>query len=284
MILESIEKKPADRWIALALGLVTVAPIWAPLARALDDGWLAVGGDAIVLLRSPDVLTAHHPLRGALLLDLFALPARLADDTGLVVAVAVLHTACVAGIGLVLLRVGGARTAATGLAAAAALLWATGGGVLVDPWQPHVVLLPFLLFLALVWAMGRGSAIALPAAGFVGSLVVQAQDSYAATRVAHVEGLTPEERMEPADLERRLGDLDVRLDSDGRAARAAGALPAFERGAPSTADLLATGELSVLIREGLLHVSQSRRLVVEGYADLRHRWDHHTVAVFLDER
>jgi hypothetical protein len=54
-----------------------------------------------------------------------------------------------------------------------------GSEMLFDPWQPHAVMLPFLLYVVLVWSVTCGDAIALPIAAFAGSLVVQTHLSYA---------------------------------------------------------------------------------------------------------
>ena len=196
MTLKSIEKRSPERWLVLAAVLVAVVPIWVATVRALGDGWLAIGDNANFLIRSRDVFTRHHPLLGTwtsasltigenvdnpgpLLFDVFAVPAKLAGSGGLAVAVALLNTASVAGIGAVLHRVGGARLALAGLAASSAVAWAMGSELLFDPWQPHSLLLPFLCLLALVWAMVRGLTIALPVAAFVASLIVQTHLSYA---------------------------------------------------------------------------------------------------------
>ena len=61
----------------------------------------------------------------------------------------------------------------------AALCWTMGSELLYDPWQPHTLVLPFLLLLMLVWSLGCGDVYALPWVVGVASLVVQTHLSYA---------------------------------------------------------------------------------------------------------
>jgi hypothetical protein len=191
-----IAEPAPPRWIVPVAVIVTVLPIVVATVRALLDGWLAVGDNANMLIRADDVLTSNHPLLGTwssasiaigedvnhpgpLLFDLLALPVKLGGSGGVAVGVALVGIASVAGIGFFASRVGGPRLACWSLLAGAALAWAMGSELLHDPWNPHVVLLPFLLLLVLVVAMARGDLLALPVAVGVASLVVQTHLTYA---------------------------------------------------------------------------------------------------------
>ena len=184
------------RWIVPLAVAVAALPIVVATVRALADGWLAVGDNANMLIRANDVLTSNHPLLGTwssasiaigedvnhpgpLLFDVLAIPAKLGGSGGVAVGVALLGIASLAGIGWFAARVGGPRLACWCLAGAAALEWTMGSELLHDPWNPHVVLLPFLLVLVLVVAMVRGDRLALPVAIGVASLVVQTHLTYA---------------------------------------------------------------------------------------------------------
>jgi hypothetical protein len=101
-------------------------------------------------------------------------------------------------------------------------------------------------------------------------------------RIALVEGLDVGEQRELGALERSLRDLPIALNAHGRAAREAGALPGFADGTPTAELLLSFGELAALVNDGLLAVPPARADDVHRYASLRHRWDRHTVALFLD--
>jgi hypothetical protein len=101
-------------------------------------------------------------------------------------------------------------------------------------------------------------------------------------RIALVEGLDRAEQTELATLERSLMDVPVRLNDDGKAAERAGNLPAFAEGTPTAEQLLSFGGLAALLNAGLLDEPADRAADLDRYADLRQRWDRHTVALFLD--
>ena len=185
-----------DRWLVAGLALVVVLPIAVAVVRTVGEGWAAVGDNANFLIRSRDVLTAHHPLLGTwssaslsigrdvnhpgpLMFDLLAPGSKLGGAPGMAVSTALVNVAAVAAAAVVAHRIGGLRAAAVALLTSASVIWAMGSELLFDPWNPHVVLLPLVLLLVLVWAMVRGFAPALPAAAFVASLVVQTHLSYA---------------------------------------------------------------------------------------------------------
>lgn len=191
-----LDDEATPRWLIPIATLVTVAPIVVATVRALANGWLAIGDNANFLIRSRDVLTEHHPLLGTwssasnalgepvnhpgpLMFDLFAIPAKLGGSGGLAVGVALVGIACVIGIAVFAARAGGAQLALTSLAASAGLAWTMGPSLLYDPWNPHVVLLPFLFLLVLVLGMALGDVRALPFAVVVASLVVQTHLTYA---------------------------------------------------------------------------------------------------------
>ncbi len=183
--------------IALAIaGASATAPIAVSLIRVLRDGWYPIGDNAYFSLRARDVLTAHHPLLGTwtsaslsvgqdmnnpgpLHWDLLALPAKIAPVAGIAVGTAVLNVVCIVAMAVMAHRRGGTARAVGVLAAAAALGWTMGTDLVVDPWQPHALLFPFLLFLVLVWSLVEGDLLALPVAVAVGSLLVQTHLSYA---------------------------------------------------------------------------------------------------------
>ena len=192
----ALREPEPSRWLVRAAALATVFPIVVATVRALADGWTAVGDNANFLIRSGDVLTAHHPLLGTwssaslaigedvnhpgpLMFDLLAIPVKLGGSGGLAVGVALVAIASVVLIAVFAGRAGGPRLALGALVAAAGLAWSMGPSLLYDPWNPHVVLLPFLLLLVLVVAMATGDALALPVAAAVGSVIVQTHLTYA---------------------------------------------------------------------------------------------------------
>lgn len=184
-------------WPAIGVaGLAAAGPILVALVRALRRGWYPVADNAYFSIRARDVLTEHHPLLGTwtsaslsvghdmnnpgpLLWDLLALPAKVAPVAGIAVATAVLNVLCIVVMGLVAHRRGGTPRTVGVLAAAAALGWTMGSELLLDPWQPHALMFPFLLYLVVVWSLVEGDVTVLPVAVGVASVLVQTHLTYA---------------------------------------------------------------------------------------------------------
>jgi hypothetical protein len=176
--------------------LLAVTPLGVAAVRAIQSDWYPIGDNAFFALRARDVLTEHHPLLGTwtsasltvgttihnpgpLLFDGLAGPAKVDPAAGTILAVVALHAAAVV-LGVVWARrVAGPPGAWAISAAFLALEWAMGSEILVEPWQPHSLLLPFLAFLVLAWALAAGHAGALPWAAGLASLILQTHLSYA---------------------------------------------------------------------------------------------------------
>jgi hypothetical protein len=173
-----------------------ILPIVVAVARAIAGDWVPVGDNAYFLIRARDVLTEHHPWLGTwtsasltlgydinnpgpLLFDLFAVPAKLGGEEGLVVAVGLVNVAAVLGIVAVARRQAGAQGVVAAMVAVAALTWSMGSELLFDPWQPHSLLFPVLFFLFLTWGLACGDAALLPWLIGVASLIVQTHIGYA---------------------------------------------------------------------------------------------------------
>jgi hypothetical protein len=193
------ERRPTTRLaFRLFLGSVfaAVLPVAVATGRAIRDGWIPLGDNALFVIRSRDLFSHHLPLLGTyssaslttgehvnhpgpLYFDLLAVPARFVESgAGIAIAVATVNSLCIVGIAVFAYRRGGALLGTVAMAATAALCWAMGSEVLFEPWNPHSVLLPFLLFLFLVWSLAAGDLLALPFAAAAGSLVVQTHLSY----------------------------------------------------------------------------------------------------------
>jgi hypothetical protein len=203
-------------WVAIIAVLVPVA---IAVVRALADGWMPVGDNAIFNIRARDVLTGHNPLLGTwtsaslsvgtdmnnpgpLWFDVLSVPAKINTANGIAVAVALVNGACVIGIALIAHRVDGVRLAVLSMIAAGGLAWAMGTELLFDPWQPHGLLFPFLLTLFLTWAATAGDPTALPWLVFTSSLLVQTHVSYVflvpALALCGIGGLVLACRRDPA--------------------------------------------------------------------------------------
>lgn len=122
---------------------------------------------------------------GPLLFDLLALPVTLFPGrAGIAVGVALLNCAAIIGLTIVAHRQGGAPLAVAAAGTAALLSFTMGSELLIQPWQPHSLLLPFLLYLILVWGISAGDGALLPWAAGVGSLLLQTHLSYVLLVVA----------------------------------------------------------------------------------------------------
>ncbi len=185
---------PSAVWLAALLVLV-LAPIATAVLWAVRDGWYPVGDNAYFSLRARDVLSGHHPWLGTwssssrstgiqvnnpgpLLFDVLAIPARIDPVLGPMVGTALLASASAVTAVLVGWRTAGATGALVVASAVAALSWSMGSALLVDPWQPHALLLPFLAFVVLAWSAAAGRGAALAGAVGVGSLLVQTHLPY----------------------------------------------------------------------------------------------------------
>jgi hypothetical protein len=174
-----------------------VIPIVVAAARAIGRGWIPTGDNAQLALRSLDVFNQHLPLLGSwssssasyginvnnpgpMMFDALAVPSKLLGvPIGIPVAVAALNVAAVAGIAWFAWRRGGPVLGIIAMTAASALAWAMGSELLYEPWQPHSLMLPFLLFLFVAWSALCGDLIALPFVAFVGSYLLQTHLTYA---------------------------------------------------------------------------------------------------------
>ena len=179
-------------WAALA---ATALPVVTAVARALRQGWLPMGDNAYFTVRSRDVLGPHHPLLGAwssgsrslggsvnnlgpLQLDLLAPFTKVGWAAGTAVGAGALALVSIVGIGLVARRLLPPAGVLLALLATALVAWTMGSQMFLETRQHHALVLPFLLYLVLVWGLAAGDRWLLPWAVAVGSLLVQTHLSY----------------------------------------------------------------------------------------------------------
>ncbi len=185
------------RWVRAALVGVAVLPIVTAVIRSLRQEWFPIGDNALLYLRAVDVFTEHHPLLGSwtsaslsvgenmnnpgalydLLMAPFALT--LAPGPGAAIGVGVLNIASIIGISIASRHIGGWGMQRWMLLAAAALSWSMGSEMLIDIWQAHALLLPFLALLVLMVGCTAGRRACVPWAVFVASVLIQTHISYA---------------------------------------------------------------------------------------------------------
>ena len=180
-----------------ALVGVVALPIVVAVVRALRRHWFPIGDNALLYIRTVDVFTDHHPFLGSWTsaslslginlnnpgptYDLLMAPFAqfLSPGPGAAIGVGTINIAAIIGISMASRRMGGWAMQRWMLLAAAALAWSMGSEMLIDIWQAHALLLPFLLFMVLMVGCTAGMGRFLPAAAGVGTLLIQTHISYA---------------------------------------------------------------------------------------------------------
>jgi len=193
--------RPRAAWIAahaveLLAALIAVLPIVVAVVRALAHHYVPIGDDGLILLRSRDVFTANHPWLGTwsssslslgvdlnnpgpLLFDLMALPTKvLGAGPGLAIGVGLLNGACLVGAAALAHRVDGRRAYLLTLLVGAVIAWSMGSELIFDVWQPHALVLVYLLLAVLAWAMAEGHAWTIPGSVAIVTFLVQTHLSY----------------------------------------------------------------------------------------------------------
>ncbi|MFZ4811712.1 MAG: hypothetical protein ACOYL9_10240, partial [Ilumatobacteraceae bacterium] len=178
--------------VELLAVVIALIPIAVAIARRSGGRWIPLGDNALIELRSRDVFTLRHfPLLGTwssasltagtnlnhpgpLLFDLLAIPVRVfGGGTGVALGVGLINAVSVVGVAIVGHRVAGRTGALASLAIATMLCYTLGSGMLTDPWNPHVLILPFLFVVLCGWAVASGHMTLLPWMLIAGSLCLQ---------------------------------------------------------------------------------------------------------------
>jgi hypothetical protein len=187
------------RWY-LVIRLLVVLPIVVAAVRAVATGWFPVGDSGLLTVRAADVGTADHPWLGSWTSASLALgvdvnnPGPLYHDliapfmwtvgriagygAGVAVGVATVNALFVVGTLVAARRIGGWRMERWIALVLAALVWAMGSQLLIDIWQPHALLLPFVGLLVLTVGLITGSWRLMPWWILVVSLIVQTHVAY----------------------------------------------------------------------------------------------------------
>jgi hypothetical protein len=184
---------------AIRAGLVAIAilPVVVAAIRSIGRDWFPIGDSALLYLRTADVFTRHHPFLGSwtsasvsvgenmnnpgptynFLIAPFA--HLFASGPGAAIGVGAVNVASIIGISWASRRIGGWPMQRWMLVAAAALAWSMGSELLIDIWQAHALLLPFLFFLVLLTGCSAGNYYLLPATVGVATLLIQTHITYA---------------------------------------------------------------------------------------------------------
>ncbi len=170
------------RWVVL---LAATTPAIAATLSAIGAHWVPGGDQALEVLRISDVGGSHTPLLGAwsrwgwshpgpALFWLLAPWQRALGNDGVLLGCGLIAISSIGGAVAIGLRRGGTALGALVALAGVVLTSALGLSVLVDVWNPFVALLPFLLFLMLIWSVACDDLVMAPAAAAVGTFCVQA--------------------------------------------------------------------------------------------------------------
>src|SRR5947209_15464791 len=150
------------RALTFAAGLGASLPIVLSTLRALRDGWVPFGDQAVIATRAYDVFTAHAPLvgqysssshvahhttysLGPLLYWLLAPAARLAPPATIALTMGVVNVACVVGVVALARRRGGLWLMLAAALAVAVMCRSLVPETLHDPWNPSAAVVPFTL-------------------------------------------------------------------------------------------------------------------------------------------
>jgi hypothetical protein len=187
---------PARRW-RIAIVALVLLPIAVAVVRALRNHWFPIGDNALLYIRVRDTFTEHHPFLGSwtsaslIVGEDMNNPGPLQDDLlspfahllspgpGAAIGVGTMNAAAIVGVSIAARHIGGWAMQRWMLLACAALTWTMGSELLIDIWQAHAMLLPFLLFLVLVVGVGSGRTRCIPWTLAVATLLVQTHVSYA---------------------------------------------------------------------------------------------------------
>ena len=184
------------RWgppaLAVAVTVLVVSPLVAAYAHLHGGTWYPVGDQALIELRTADVGKAATPLLGPysrfgwnhpgplefyVLAPLFR--AYGSASMGLLLGTLLVNAAALAATMWVAYRRGRLALVLGAGLVLALLLRSMGATDLTDPWNPYITLLPFALFLVLVWSVLDGDLWMLPLVALTGSFLVQTHVSFA---------------------------------------------------------------------------------------------------------
>jgi hypothetical protein len=180
---------PSQRPAAVAVALLLVLPIVISGVRAVADGWLPSGDEALIGIKSLDVFSRHPPLTGQpsttgqfvrtfhpgpIEFWSFAVPVRVFGlRIGMLVGAGAVNAAGVAVAAWVLFRRGGPGVGLAGSILLAAAMWSQGTALLTDTISSSMGGLPFLAVAVLAWAVAAGDHRLLPLAVVVACWTAQ---------------------------------------------------------------------------------------------------------------
>jgi hypothetical protein len=182
--------------LLLVTGLAAALPILVSMGERVAVDWVPLADNAVIAVRSLDVLSTHPPLLGQwssgpsqvlgvdvyapgpLLYWLLALPARLPGAVWLELTMGLVNVACVLGVVALAHRRGGRPLMFAAALAVALMFGSVPAETLSDIWNPTVPLAPFTLLIFLCWSLACGEYRLLPLTALVASFVLQGHLAY----------------------------------------------------------------------------------------------------------
>jgi hypothetical protein len=183
-------------WLPLAIGLAAASPALLSIVNAIRDGWMPLGDDGVIAVRSLDVFSTHSPLvgqysnasnaiggsaysLGPLLYWLLAVPARAFGATGLAATMGLVNAGSLVCIVALAYRRGRWPLMIAAACAVDVMCSSFAGVVFREIWNPAAGLIPLTLLVFLAWSVACGEYRLLVPTVLVASFVAQAHLTYA---------------------------------------------------------------------------------------------------------
>ena len=193
---DAVLDEPSKR-IRIAATAIVIVPFVTAVLRAMRSDWFPVGDNALLFIRTRDVLTEDHPFLGSwtsaslsvgenmnnpgALYDWLVAPFAhlLPPGPAAAIGVALINVAMVCVISAAAHRVGGWAFQRWALLATALMAWSMGSELLIDIWQANALIFAFIAVLIIGVGIAAGDDGLLPWAAFITTLLLQTHISYA---------------------------------------------------------------------------------------------------------
>ena len=196
-----------SRRVRVGATLIVIVPFVTAVLRALRSDWFPIGDNALLFIRTRDVLTSDQPLLGSwtsaslsvgenmnnpgAMYDWLVAPFAhvLPPGPAAAIGVALINVAMVVVISAAAHRVGGWAFQRWALLATALMAWSMGSELLIDIWQANALIFAFIALMIIGIGIASGDDGLLPWAAAITTLLLQTHISYAYIFVFLVVGV-----------------------------------------------------------------------------------------------